>query len=110
MKNLFTGAKITFNEALIDNSKHNQMFDRDGFRQFMLPAKESSIERVERELNLRAYGAKFEREFTNHKNGVITMYISGKIPAMLRDELASLDLLTLVSFGSMKADATFKAK
>lgn len=110
MKNLFTGAQITFNEQMFDNADYNRAFDRDGFRQFMLPELESSIERVERSLNLKGYGAKWEREFTTRSNGVVTMYISGKITAILKSDLESLRELTSVVYGSMKVTSTFIAK
>lgn len=115
-RNLFKGVQIIFQGTMIDHSVHNAQFDRDGFRQFMLPATETSIQLVERELSdyLSAYEMKWEREFTVRKDGMVTMYISsGKTPnALTRSQLARMQAngtLTSVVYGSMKTDATFVA-
>ena len=77
-RNLFKGVQITFKGAIIDHSAYNAQFDRDGFRQFMLPAQETSIQLVERELAgyISNYELKWEREFTGRENGMVTLYIS----------------------------------
>lgn len=110
MKNLFTGIEVTFKEEQFDNSKYNSHFDRDGWRQHMIPAIESCVERVEREFAgfVKVDGLKWEREFTKRANGVITMYLSGKISVWTKDFCKNSDLFLSARLGSMKVDASFR--
>jgi hypothetical protein len=115
-KNLFTGIKITFKDGLFDHSEYNKGFDRDGFRQYMLPTKETSVQLVERELSsyVIGYELHYECEFTRRDDGTITMYInSRRMLIILKEKLEAMltaNVLASFTFGSMKTDATFHAR
>lgn len=110
-RNLFTGIQVVFEGKLIDNTELNKHLKALG-APVIAEDKVSSVTVVEEELHgwLEYYGAKWEREHTFLSDGMVTMYISGKVPGIFKNQFEVMKekgQIVSYAFGSMKTDATF---
>lgn len=110
MKNVFTGIEVTFPNCVNDNTEHNALFDREWFRQYLLPRYETNDARFLREVDGFLATGEIILKCARHTPDVTTFYLSGKITALFLSVVRRLSFMTSVTSGSMKEDGTFRTR